>query len=128
SHEIRDKEGLLRRDMGQLTYCDLTKRVKALAQQVSAVEKIRCVRGMDRVLADHEVPAVSMLPQFAGRELRPARVVWVVVTCVSMAVEAQRDRILDFIRSLLRLRDDVVHLDLDALITMANTAVPCCVH
>jgi hypothetical protein len=98
SHRICDEEGLLRGDMGQFAYGDLAKRIEALTKQIPAVEEIGFVRGTDRVLADQKVPAISMAPQFAWRELRPARVMRAVVARVTMTVEAQGDRIIDLIQ------------------------------
>jgi hypothetical protein len=76
------------------------------------------------MLGAYPEPLILMLTQLFGLEFSPTRVAIVVAMNLSVALEAYRYRILNFITPAALCRDDVVRLNLDSAKPMANAASP----
>jgi hypothetical protein len=71
------------------------------------------------------VPFIACAMQFFLREFSTSRVARVIVPSIGVTVEAQRNGIIEIVTTAFGLWQDVMNLNLDALVPVAHATVPC---
>jgi len=98
---------------------------KVLGDEEATQHEILTIRRGDAMATDMLVPCVPMRPQLLRREPCPLGVAWIVVARIGMAIEAERYGILKRVCTTLTCRDDVVNLNANTFVAMADGTVSC---